>query len=72
MVLKIKMTYKILYYGKNIPTKEEDINNINNITKKDMLNTANNIFNFNTMSCICSGNIDRKKINSLFKEYKDK
>lgn len=66
------MTYKILYYGKNIPTKEEDINNINNITKKDMLNTANNIFNFNTMSCICSGNIDRKKINSLFKEYRDK
>ena len=57
------LTYKVLYYGKNIPTKEEDIDNINKVTKKDMLNTAKDIFNFNTMSCICSGNIDRKKIN---------
>ncbi len=66
------LTYKVLYYGKNIPTKEEDIDNINKVTKKDMLNTAKDIFNFNTMSCICSGNIDKKKINNLFKEYKNK
>ena len=63
------LTYKVLYYGKNIPTKEEDINNINKVTKRDILNSANNVFNYNTMSCICSGNINKTKVNNLFKEY---
>ena len=66
------LTYKVLYYGKNIPTKEDDISNINNVTKKDILNTANNVFNYNKMSCVCSGNIDKKKVNNLFKSYLSK